>query len=89
MESPGILRPELTSKTMKLSTFALGALLASASGTHAQTAYQDSLQTDTLTKGKIPAARITENYDQSQIRKIKEPATTEHKRGHCPACGRG
>jgi hypothetical protein len=81
--------PESISKTMNISTFTLGALLASASGTQAQTAYKDSLQTDTVKNSKTPAAQITEKYNQSQIQKTKEPTTTEHKRRHCPTCGRG
>ncbi len=81
---------ESTAKTMKLSTFTLGALLASASGTQAQTAYKDSLQTDTVKNSKTPAARINDKYQLSQAREKTEKSTTkEHKHRYCPTCGRG
>ncbi len=75
---------------MKLSTLTLGALLASASGTQAQTAYQDSLQTDTVKNSKTPAAQINEKYHQSQAQeKTGKSTPKEHKHRHCPTCGRG
>jgi hypothetical protein len=82
--------PESIPKTMKLSTFTLGALLASASGTQAQTAYKDSLQTDTVKNSKTPAAQITEKNHQIQIQeKTNTPTTKGHKPRYCPTCGRG
>lgn len=85
-----ILMPEFNAKTMKLSTFTLGALLASASATQAQTAYKNSLHADTVRKHKTPSAQITEKHHHSQTPvKTENTTTKEKKRPYCPACGRG
>lgn len=85
-----ILMPESTAKTMKLSTFTLGALLASATGIQAQIAYQDSLPGDTVKNSKMPAAQINDKYHQSQAQeKTGKSTPKDHKRRYCPTCGRG
>ncbi len=75
---------------MNISTLTLGALLTTALSAQSQTAYKDSLQTDTVKNSKTPAAQISDKYHQSQIQdKNNTPTTKGHKPRYCPTCGRG
>lgn len=75
---------------MKISTLTLGALLTTALSAQAQTAYKDSLQTDTVKNSKTPAAQISDKDHQNQLQeKTGKPAPKEHRHHRCPTCGRG
>lgn len=79
-----------TSKTMKLSTFTLGALLAGTLSTEAQTPAKNPIPADTASKAKSPKAQINEKYHQSKIaEEIKKDSGKKHNQRYCPTCGRG